>query len=394
MNRVLTSAALIILLLLALTPACTPKVISTPAPAAPPPSLTSVAPAPVATPAKAAAPTPGAVDTQWARVMEAAKKEGRVVFLGSTPFAGDIGIAVSKSFEARTGIKLEILPGRGGSNYERIKTEKRSGQREASLVEASGVYLKLMKTEGLLAPALDLPVLKDSNAFLTHPLALDPEGYLVVFLMNWFGPYVNTRIVKSEDYPTSLKDFLKPEWKSKMLLTDPRTGSGTYWYYAAYVKRGITDWDYVKALQGQELKLAPNGGAAAQSLSRGEINASLISFSADTAAMVDAGAPIKALSMKEGDLFSLESISIVEGGPHTNAVKVFLNWFLGEEGQQVYARVAKPNPIRKDTPNYQPQNVIPQDKNNKKIAITMDDLAEGEKLFSDGYIAKLLGLAR
>ena len=70
--------------------------------------------------------------------------------------------------------------------------------------------------------------------------------------------------------------------------------------------------------------------------------------------MVDAGAPIKALSMKEGDPFSLESISIIEGGPHINAVKVFLNWFLGEDGQQVYARVAKPNPIRKDTPNYQP----------------------------------------
>jgi ABC-type Fe3+ transport system substrate-binding protein len=32
------------------------------------------------------------------------------------------------------------------------------------------------------------------------------------------------------------------------------------------------------------------------------------------------------------------NVTIIKGAPHPNATKVFLNWFLGREGQETYSR--------------------------------------------------------
>ena len=32
------------------------------------------------------------------------------------------------------------------------------------------------------------------------------------------------------------------------------------------------------------------------------------------------------------------NVAIIKGAPHPNATKVFLNWFLGQEGQETYSR--------------------------------------------------------
>jgi ABC-type Fe3+ transport system substrate-binding protein len=32
------------------------------------------------------------------------------------------------------------------------------------------------------------------------------------------------------------------------------------------------------------------------------------------------------------------NVALIKGGPHPNATKVFLNWFLGQEGQETYSR--------------------------------------------------------
>ena len=54
-----------------------------------------------------------------------------------------------------------------------------------------------------------------------------------------------------------------------------------------------------------------------------------------------AGLPIKPLpEMKEGTYISCGSggLSVIKNSPHPNATKVFVNWFLSKEGQQVYGK--------------------------------------------------------
>ena len=85
---------------------------------------------------------------------------------------------------------------------------------------------------------------------------------------------------------------------------------------------------------------------------------------------------------------------MVDGAPHPNATKVFMNWFLSQEGMDIYAKVAKLETLRKDVPNLMPKEVIPPSATAPKIAITMEDLEQAEELFRKGFMADLLGLKR
>ena len=196
-----------------------------------PPSAKSIpaTPVPAASPASNLAPT-ASQDTNWSKVVEAAKKEGMLVFQNSV-FGGDIGMAVASAFKERYRIRLELVVSLGSESIERIKTEKRSGQRAASLVQNSGLQMLVMKNDGLLAPVKDLPSLQEKDVWSIHPGETDPSGYIIQFYKTLMGPYINTKLIKPGQEPQSIFDFLKPGWKGQMVISDPRTGSGTYWYY-------------------------------------------------------------------------------------------------------------------------------------------------------------------
>lgn len=365
--------------------------------ATPPSNVPSSIPTPSPNLAPVAQPTSAVIspqDAAWQKVVEQGKKEGILVFQSSTTFAGDVGIALTKAFNERHGIRLEIVASRGGESYERLKTEKRSGQRTASLVQASGLYLLAMKNDGLLAPVTDLPSLREKEAWSTHPNSTDPTGRILQFYKTWIGPYINTQQIKFGQEPQSISDFLKPEWKGKMVVSDPRTGSGTYWYYTTLVNRKAIDWNYVKALGQQDLIYERNASAAMDMLMRGQASINLIGFATTSGVLVDAGAPIKAISLKEADVFDISGFAMVEGAPNPNATKVFINWFLSKEGMTVFAKAAKQETLRKDAPNLMPKDVIPPSATSPKIAITMEDLAQAEELFRKGFMPDLLGLKR
>lgn len=363
---------------------CSPKIVPTPTPA---PTLAASAPAAI----PAVAPSPQ--DTAWAKVVQDAKKEGTVNIL-NTIFLGDVGVAVTKAFKYSTGIQVEFIVGRGGTNYERIKTEKRTGQMVTDVIQASSTYHAMMNTEGLLAGVADLPVFRDKNAWLLDPLEKEPNGKIIPFHRTWMTPYVNTKLVKQQDWPTSLQDLLKPQWKGKMVLSDPRTGSGTYKYYVPLIRAGGINWEYIKALGKQDLLLQPNNAGAIAQVAQGAVSLTPINNSATLGPMVLEGAPIKALSMNEGDIFDFSSLSPISGNPHPNATRVFINWFMGEEGQRVFVNIAKAESLRKNIPNLVPEDIRPPNPNVRKIGILAEDEEEAEKLFRNGYMADLLGLKR
>ncbi|MBF8265567.1 MAG: iron ABC transporter substrate-binding protein, partial [Dehalococcoidia bacterium] len=80
-------------------------------------------------------PPPTSQDAAWDKIIEAAKKEGRVSVY-SFNMTGDAGLAVTRAFEAKYGVKLDIITGGGAALAERIKTEKRMGTIVADVMDA------------------------------------------------------------------------------------------------------------------------------------------------------------------------------------------------------------------------------------------------------------------
>ena len=99
--------------------------------------------------------------------------------------------------------------------------------------------------------------------------------------------------------------------------------------------------EYLKKLAGQKLFLSRDQRVLAESLARGKIalvaGLSYYSF----LPFAKAGLPVKSVSIPRDEIYvsgGSGNVAIIKGAPHPNATKVFVNWFLGQQGQEVYSR--------------------------------------------------------
>ena len=358
------------------------------------PQATQNSPAASVTPTIAIpAPTPpgtlkASSQDPWDKVMEAAKKEGEVTTY-SYDYVGDVGLALSAAFKNRYGIKMNIITGRGAEFIERLQTERRIGQIVADFSEGSAANLMIMKGAGLTVPVPDLPVLKEQGVWEVHPLVMDPEAHVLTPIRIVYYGWVNTKLVKSGEEPKSFSDLLKPEWKGKIIADDPRTSAAGYGYLVPLVNAKILDWEYVKALGAQDLRLVPGPAQNAEMVSRGEFPLGLMTADNVAAAFVSEGAPIKAITYKEGTVENVVPMAAIKGGPHPNAAMVLINWLLSEEGQKVYGKAKSSAMVRKGVPDFRPPNA--QATATRTVVTTPADLNDQTRLIRERFIDKLWG---
>ena len=97
----------------------------------------------------------------------------------------------------------------------------------------------------------------------------------------------------------------------------------------------------MKKLAAQEMFLSRDQRQLADSLAKGKIALTIGLTYYTFLPFLKAGLPIKSLpDMKEGTYTSCGSsaLSVVKNSPHPNATKVFINWLLGKEGQEIYGK--------------------------------------------------------
>lgn len=323
---------------------------------------------------------PGMEETAWQGIVAAARKEGSAT-LYSFDFTGDVGIAMSKGFHDAYGIGVNVITGRGSEFIARLQTEARTGQRVGDWSEGSPAHLYNMKKSGLTVPLLDLPVLKEKDAFKTSPLVTDPEGHILTWQTSFMWPHLNSKLVKPGDEPRSWFDFLQPRWKGKILFNDPMVSSSPYIIFQPLIKNGVLRPDYLEKLAAQDLIFITGGPMAVERLARGDAPLYIGTQPGEAALAVLAGAPVKIVDMSEGQGVLNKPQVVIKGGPHPNAAKVFANWFLSREGQTVFCRSKGSLSLRKDVPSCLPSSLTMEVA--RPIPTTVDDLNEQSKLFTD-----------
>lgn len=356
-----------------------------PAPVSPPSALPTSAPAPAAL---QPASTPRPEEAAWQKVVAEAKKEGRLTAYDFF-LVGDVGLAVSRAFEARYGIQLEMIPGRGAEMLERMKTERRMGKMMADMVGGSSPNTINMKKEGLTAGVSGLlPVFREKDVWSVDPLALDPEGHVMGFNFSNYHGYINTKLMKPEDAPRSLQDYLKPQWKGKIIARDPIISSAEYISFVPLLNRGIIDLAYVKALGEQNLRFHVSPVGSVEMLARGEAPLSLPLSDSTTGPTALTGAPIQAIPLAHGTLAYMSAIAAVKGAPHPNAALVYLNWRFSQEGQSVFGKAAGQASVRKDVTDFRSPAIRAPLKD--VIVVTAKDMDDAAQMFQDKVFVPLL----
>ena len=326
-------------------------------------------------------------DAAWAKVVEAAKKEGKVTVY-SYSWVGDAGIAMTRAFESKYGIALDMITGRGSEFVERLKTEKRMGSMTADTFEGSATHVTNAKVaETIAASAQGLPALSEKGVWSLEPLSQDKDGYVLAFMPLVGAPYINTKLVKAEDEPKSWFDIMQPRWKGQMMMQDPAISTGAY-RLVGYVRHGVFNEDFLRQLVNQDIRFTTGVQQEAQLLAQGQRSLSLFMVESDSAGLIKEGAPIKAVSMKEGVVALAMAIGQVKNNPHPNATRVFLNWLFTQEGQQANAQAKSSSTVRNDVQNFTPSAARVQ---TRLLTLTGEMQDEQTKLFADKYLVKLWG---
>ena len=280
---------------------------------------------------------------EWKRTIEAAKKEGKVVAGG--PPTAVLRKQFKETFETRFGIELELLSAQGALNAQRAMSEFKAGVQYFDVLHGGSGTLEPLKYENMLAPFMDyliLPEVKDPKQWWGGHMWEDnvkTNRFIYSFSADFsVPPFYNTDLVKPGEI-TSFDDLLQPKWKGKIGMFDPRipsAGQGL-WGYLMRAKGK----EFLQRLADQDLFIQRDGQQIAVRLAKGSLAVALGLAQRFVDPYIKSGLPIKVLtSIKErmGGSNGFGAVAIMVNAPHPNAAKVYINWLLGKEGQELYGR--------------------------------------------------------
>jgi ABC-type Fe3+ transport system substrate-binding protein len=329
----------------------------TSAPAAAPPTT---APAAVAPKTEPAAPAVGAKDFQaeWDALVEAARKEGKVVV--QTPAGAGYREAVDQFSKAFPGIEADHQPFPDSATYiPKITSERQAGIYSVdALATTVTPLLQILKPQGMLDPIKPL---------LIRPDILDDKAWFQGIDARWadltkshifrFGVtvtrsiYLNTNLIP-EDAIKSVDDLVDPQWKGKIVTSDLVQG---YIYTPSTILREEKGESFLhKLFVEQEPQIVRDRRQAIETLIRGVVP---IGFGLHPVILGDFVRDGLASHIKNLDFFGYgggEVTALYNKAPHPNAGKLFINWLLTKEGQVIWTNGSHQNSARLEVPAVDP----------------------------------------
>ncbi len=278
----------------------------------------------------------------WQKTLELAKKEGRVVV--SLPASTELRGALEKHFEKRFGIDVEPIVGRASAVVRRIVDESKAGVRYVDLhIGGSESILNGLLPEnvaGAIEPLMLLPEVRDPKQWWGGHIWVDNAKKFAYSTLAYQSEslWYNSQLMRADEI-RSFDDLLDEKFRGKIGFLDPRTpGSGaSMWSYL----REIKGEDFLKRLVEQKPALSRDQRVLAEILAKGKLAVVLGLTYYSYAPFIKAGLPVAPLPIpKEGVYVSGGSghLAVLKDAPHPHATRVFTNWFLSREGQDVYSR--------------------------------------------------------
>ena len=265
-----------------------------------------------------------AQDADWAKVVEAAKKEGSVAVYSA--LSGPPQVERMKAFEKRYGVRVDHFIARASEVVERIRIEQFSKRYNGDVYISSPTSLPTRKAAGDIQAMMNVPAIST----LRTDIESDGNGVPV-----WYPPYgilINTNMAKPEEFK-SWKGLLDPKWKGKMLSDDLRLGgAGGAMFEATYKVFGRA---FHEALVKQDAQVTRNNREAERRVARGEFP---VYFPQQLPyALALKGLPVKMIVPDEGVVYALAQFALLTGAPHPNAARLLTQYMLEPESQLFFA---------------------------------------------------------
>jgi iron(III) transport system substrate-binding protein len=270
--------------------------------------------------------------SQDAKLIDAGKKEGKVVIYGS--LESDSMDAVSKAFQKNTGIQVEYWRASATKVMDRALSEYRAGKPGFDIILTNDNPMQLMQKQGIFQK-YDSPSAKDFTKESLDP-NLGPRYRNVVI-----GVVYNKSQISPADAPKSLEDLVNPKYKGKLVMPDPTQHTTTTQWVASLDKvMGKEKADkYIRDLAAMKPILVESLLPAAERVSTGETPIA-ITYVKYAFIFGQKGAPLDHVRLPRmmGDGHYL---TLGNKAPRPNAGKVFIDYFLGPESMAMIAKLGE-----------------------------------------------------
>jgi iron(III) transport system substrate-binding protein len=296
---------------------------------------------------------------EWDQTVAAAKREGKVVVAGPS---GSVMREVLRDFETQyPEITLEYTGIIGRDFAPRVMAERQGGLKLWDVYIGGGNSLyQSLKPAGAVAelrPALILPEVTDDKSWyggFDYGFTDIDKKLLYAFLGNTTPPlYVNRRALPAADF-NNARQLVDPKLKGKIAWQDPRVaGSGAQNFAVTLHAFGE---DFVtRLLTEQEIAFTLDLRQLTEWVVRGRYPVGVAVRENELAEFRQHGLGQEVEPMWFPELTTwtagFGAVALMEGAPHPNASKVFINWLLSRRAQELWVKTGtQDNSRRTDVP--------------------------------------------
>jgi len=209
--------------------------------------------------------------------------------------------------------------------------EARAGKVLFDLVAVRGLETHQLVKAGLLQPYVSPESVAYSAGFK------DSKGYWVDYFDSYNVIGYNTQLVARDQAPKSWEDLLDPKWKGKIALDEENFS----WYGAMTQKWGKEKTQrYMRTLAKQDIQLRNGQTLIAQLMAAGEFSVAMV-LAHRIEKMKEQGAPVEWVTTLDPVTASLHPIGIAAKAPNPNAAKLFIDFILSKDGQQLLLSIER-----------------------------------------------------
>lgn len=301
----------------------------------------------------------GDISAQSKDILDGAKKDGQLVFYAGIPIPD--AQAILTAFERKYPfIKTTFYRATGAALVSRIQTEQRAGTHIWDVMNSTGFEPYALVEQGYFA-RYDSPerkVFPDGHK--------DSEGFWATMYTTPMIVSYNTRLVPSGDLPKEYFDLLNPKWKGRLGLD-----SSDFEWYANLRKAWGAEkaQKFLEGLRTQDVRLVQGRALLTELLSGGEVAVLVNNFLQNAIEAKRKGSPVEMVAL-DPVISAAGLIGLNRLAPHPNAGRLFVDFILSKEGQELIVRTDRSS-VRKDVAG-NPLDMI------KNVRIIPSDLSLGK----------------
>lgn len=256
--------------------------------------------------------------------------------------AGPLNAGV-QAFEEATGITVDVVAAGSGELLKRIEAESNNPLADVFWgggAESTAAYSEYFDS---FVSEYDSFIPETAKAQNDKWIGESPVPVVIMY---------NKSLVSEQDAPKGWEDLLDPKWKGKIAFADPAKSGSAYTLLCTMITAFGRDngkgWDFVKKLVANlDGKIQGSSSNSYKLVADGEYYIGLTQEKSVQTYLL-AGANVGMVYAKEGTSAVPDSIAIVKNSKNPENARIFVNYMLGRENQDMMSKNFNRRPARND----------------------------------------------